>query len=149
MAMLSRIWVFAAALIAFSSPAAQAQTVRTIGVGDPARAPLLDALRIVIARDLGQPVKFLVDDMRVQGDWAFIVAHPQTPAGGKIDFSKTRYAEQLEMGVLDGDILYALLKRVGGKWTVVTFMIGPTDVGWMDWQYMHKTPVGLIPQPGG
>jgi hypothetical protein len=140
----------AGALLAMACPAAQAQTspARTIGIGDPSRAQLLDALRAVIAKDLGQPVKFVVDDMRVQGEWAFIVAHPQTPAGAPIDFSKTHYAERQAEGVLDGDTLYALLRRVGGKWTVVDFMIGPTDVGWMDWQDSYHTPAGLIPQPG-
>lgn len=50
--------------------------------------------------------------------------------------------------MLDGDILYALLQKRGGKWVVVDFMIGPTDMGWMDWQTTHGTPAGLIPQPG-
>lgn len=127
---------------------ARAQDVRTIGIGDPSRAQLLDALRAVIAKDLGQPVKFVVDDMRVRAEWAFVVAHPQTPAGEAIDFSKTHYAERQREGVLDGDTLYALLRRRGGTWAVVDFMIGPTDVGWMDWQSTHGVPEGLIPQPG-
>ena len=111
----------AGALLLMACPAAQAQTspARTIGLGDPSRAQLLDALRAVIAKDLGQPVMFVVDDMRVQGDWAFVVAHPRTPAGAKIDFAKTHYAERLEEGVLDGDILYALLQsgRASGPWS--------------------------------
>lgn len=142
-----RVLMLGTAIALASSVAAQAQTApaRTIGIGDPSRAQLLDALRIVIAKDLGQPVKFVVYDMRVQADWAFVVAHPQTPGGAPIDFGKTRYAERLREGVLDGDTLYALLQRRAGTWTVVEFMIGPTDVGWMDWQATYRTPAGLIP----
>ena len=139
--------ILGAALAAGLPAAAQAQTMPA-AVGTAQRAELLDALRAVIAKDLGQPVKFVVRDMRVRGDWAFIVARPQTPAGGEIDFSKTRYAERQREGVLDGDTLYALLRHVGGKWTVADFMIGPTDVGWMDWQETHGVPPGVIPQPG-
>ncbi len=135
--MLARIGMAAAAalLVAGTAPA-QAQTTpaRTIGIGDPSRAQLLDALRAVIAKDLGQPVKFVVEQMHVQADWAFVVAHPQTHGGARIDFSKTHYAERQREGVLDGDTLYALLERRAGTWTVIAFMIGPTDMGWMDWQ---------------
>lgn len=138
----------AMSVLMLAAAPAQAQTVTSPAAGTAQRGEILDALRPVIAKDLGQPVKFVVDQMRVQSDWAFIIAHPQTPEGAQIDFSKTRYAEQLEMGVLDGDILYALLRKRGGKWVVVTFMIGPTDVGWMDWQETHGAPKGLIPQPG-
>ncbi|MCW3848657.1 hypothetical protein OF829_15585 [Sphingomonas sp. LB-2] len=139
--MWGRIGMSAVVMLAVPA-AAQAQTA-------PQRAELLDALRIVIAKDLGQPVKFVVDDLRVRTDWAFIVAHPQTPAGAPIDFSKTRYAEQQEEGVLDGDTIYALLQRRAGKWVVVAFMIGPTDVGWLDWRETYHVPAGVIPQPGG
>ena len=44
--------------------------------------------------------------------------------------------------------IHALLRRVAGKWTVVDFMIGPTDVGWLDWQTTHGVPAGLIPGAG-
>lgn len=130
--------------------AAQAQTTptRTIGIGDPSRAQLLDTLRAAIGKDLGQPVRFIIDEMRVQRDSAFVVAHPRTPAGAAIDFSRTHYAERPEAGVMDGDTIYALLQRRGGVWAVVTFMIAPTDMGWMDWQDTYHTPAGLIPQAG-
>lgn len=85
-------------LFSATAHAQSATPARTIGLGDPSRAQLLDALRTVIARDLGQPVKFLVEQMHVQAGWAFIVAHPQTPAGAAIDFSKTHYAERQAEG---------------------------------------------------
>ena len=146
-----RAMMLGVALAAGLPFAAQAQTapVQIVGIGDPSRAQLLDALRAAIGKDLGQPVKFVVDDLRVQGDWAFIVAHPRTPAGAEIDFSKTHYAERLDEGVLDGDTIYALLRRRGGSWGVTAFMIGPTDVGWLDWVETYRLPAGLIPQPGG
>ena len=144
--MWGRIGIVVAALAGFAVPA-QAQRVVTPGIGDPSRAALLDALRGEIARDLGQPVKFVVRDMRTNGDWAFLVATPQTPAGAPIDFGKTHYAEQQREGVLDGDTLYALLQRRAGKWVVVEFVIGPTDVAWLDWESKHHVTPGVIPMP--
>ena len=102
--MWGRFGIIAAALAGVAAPA-QAQSVSTPGIGSPSRGELLDALRAVIARDLGQPVKFVVRDMRTNGDWSFVVATPQTPAGAAIDFSRTHYAEQQREGLLDGDIL--------------------------------------------
>src|SRR3569623_807536 len=90
-----------------AAQAQSAESARTIGIGDPSRAQLLDALRATITRDLGQPVIFVVDDMRVRSDWAFVVAHPRSLAGAPVDFGKTRYAERQREGVLDGDTLYA------------------------------------------
>ena len=132
--------ILAAPLVVIGAP----QQVADIGVGDPLRAALLDALRPVIARDLGQPVKFVVEKLRAKGDWAFAVVRPQTPEGRAIDFSRTRYAPLLREGVFDGDTTYALLRRTKGVWQVRDFVIGPTDVAWEDWPARHGAPRDLL-----
>ncbi|ADL00899.1 hypothetical protein [Brevundimonas subvibrioides] len=126
-------------------PAVVQSGVRTIGVGDPLRRPILDALRPSIQRDLGgQPVQFVVDRLRVQGDWAFYAGSIQQPGGRPIDFGRTRYASALENGVFDGPGTYALLRRSGGTWRVVTFVIGPTDVAWLAWPDEFNAPAALF-----
>lgn len=125
--------------------------VQRVTVGDPLRKTLLNALRPVAEQDLAQPLLFVVDALRVQGDWAFAVVHPRTPVGGAIDFRLTRHAGRLEAGVLDGDVIYALLQRTGGQWTVSDYAIGPTDVAFADWPVQYGAPaalMGLAPQAG-
>lgn len=134
-------------LMLTASPTVVAQDLsipRTVGLGDPVRAVLLETLRTAIAKDLEQPVRFVVREMRRQQGWAFVSVRPQTPAGAPIDFARTRYAEQQAEGMLDGDTVTALLRENKGRWSVVTFVIGPTDVAWADWPERFGAPAGLI-----
>lgn len=127
-----------------SPPASIQAGARNIAVGDPLRRPLLDALRPAIEEDLGQPVQFMVDRLRVQGDWAFFAGSVQRPDGRPIDFSRTRYAEALEEGFFDGPGTYGLLRRVGGRWRVEGFFVGPTDVAYMAWPDELGAPTTLF-----
>ena len=132
------------------SPAAPAPLAaqagpRNIPVGDPLRRQLLDTLRPAIQRDLGgQAVQFMVDRLRVQGDWAFYAGSIQQPNGRPIDFSRTRYASEIEEGFFDGPGTYALLRRNGGSWRVVTFVVGPTDVAYLAWPDEYRAPAALF-----
>ncbi|WP_309627663.1 hypothetical protein [Brevundimonas sp.] len=118
---------------------------RSVPVGDPLRRPILDALRPAIQRDLGgQPVQFMVDRLRVQGDWAFYAGSIQQPNGRPIDFSKTRYASALEEGFFDGPGTFALLRRSAGTWRVVGFVVGPTDVAYLAWPDEYGAPQTLF-----
>jgi hypothetical protein len=84
--------------------------------------------------------------VRVQDDWGWLVAQPQS-----VDWSTTKYAAQAEAGALDGNgTTYALLKRENGAWRVLDFVVGPTDVAYMDWPARHGAPaelMGLPPTP--
>ncbi|MGQ2991046.1 hypothetical protein [Brevundimonas sp.] len=128
------------------SPAAAA-TARDVGASDPLRPVLLNALRPAIVADLGQSVKFVVATLRIQGDWAYVVARPQRPDGREIDFRSTRYREAIDQGVFDGPTLYALMQRREQRWTVVDFVIGPTDVAWAGWPEEHGAPAALLGLP--
>lgn len=149
MSLLFVLALISAPLSAGSAPAAPPPAVqagpRNVPVGDPMRRPILDALRPAIQRDLGgQPVQFMVDRLRIQGDWAFYAGSIQQPNGRPIDFSKTRYASALEEGFFDGPGTYALLRRTAGAWRVVTFVVGPTDVAYLGWPDEHGAPMSLF-----
>jgi hypothetical protein len=122
-------------------------SVRTIGKSDPLRKPLLDGLRGPIEKDLGQPVQFAVSLLRVQGDWAFVIATPQTKTGQAIDYSRTHYAQAIADGVFDGGTVFALLKSDHGAWSVKEFVIGPTDVAFLAWPDQHGAPATLFEMP--
>jgi hypothetical protein len=129
---------------ATSPPPAIQAGPRNVPVGDPLRRPILDGLRPAIEDDLGQPVQFMVDRLRVQGDWAFYAGSIQQPNGRPIDFSRTRYASALENGVFDGPGTFGLLRRSAGAWRVVTFVVGPTDVAWLGWPDEYNAPMSLF-----
>ncbi|WP_088181844.1 hypothetical protein [Sphingobium sp. Z007] len=118
-----------------------------IGVADPQRRVLLDALRPSIERDLMQKVKFVVHRLRRQDRWAFAHVVPQTPAGGAIDFRKTHHAERVAAGIFDGPDIYALLEQKDGRWIVRDFVVGPTDVYYLAWPDEYGAPMGLF-DPG-
>lgn len=149
------VFVGAAALMALTGSAtaraATAQTApasaRDVGVNDPLRPVLLNALRPAIVADLGQSVKFVVATLRTQGDWAFVVARPQRPDGREIDFRATRYREAIDQGVFDGPTLYALMQRREQRWTVVDFAIGPTDVHHAGWPEEFGAPAAMLGLP--
>lgn len=121
-----------------------AEPVRTVAVGDPVRAVVLDALRATAEADLGQRVKFVVRKLRTCGDFAFVLAVPQTPDGAEIDFASTRHAERIDQGAFDGADTYALLRRAGGAWRAVAYAVGPTDVVWLEWQEKFALPAALF-----
>ncbi len=126
------------------APAVQA-AIRDVPVGDPLRRVLMDTLRPAIEDDLGQPVQFMVDTLRVEDrNWAFFAGRSQQPNGRPIDFTRTRYAEALEEGMFDGPTTYALFSYNNGEWRVVYFAVGPTDVPYVGWAEELPVPAGLF-----
>lgn len=146
-----RAILFASCLLLAATPASAVpeSAPRAIERADPLRRILLDALRPEVERDLGQKLIFVVDLLRVQDGWAFATLAPRTPAGAQIDFSRTRHAERQREGMLDGDTIHALLRWTGGKWKIVTWVIGPTDVAWAGWPEEHGAPQSLFGLPEG
>ncbi len=97
--------------------------------GSPSRTAILDALRPRIEKQLGPSVQFRVVLIRVDRDWAFVVADPQRRSGKPIDGWRI-FGERF--GNMDGLRVDAVLQRRGGRWTVVDHAIGATDVWYCD-----------------
>lgn len=108
------------------------------------RKTILDALRPPVEKDLKQKIVFQVDTLRVLNDWAFLFGAPLRPDGQKPDFRKTQHQDAIDNGAFDNNVS-ALLKRRGGKWTVVVFVIGATDVAWDGWDTKYHAPRALFP----
>ena len=98
------------------------------------RRYILDALRPAIERRLGPNVEFVVQDIRVAGGWAFVMAEPRRRGGRPID--GRRYFPNFDD--MDGLTVTALL-RFQGRWTLVDHAIGATDV----W-YCGRAPRSLV-----
>jgi hypothetical protein len=112
--------------------------------GSVERKAITDALRVPVEKKLKQSVVFNIDHLMVQDDWAFLLGAPRKPGGGSLDYSKTTYAEAQRLGMFD-DNISALLHKVRGRWIVLRYVIGATDVVYLDWDKQYHAPAGIFP----
>ena len=125
-------------------PAALAQSVHTPEKGSAERAAIFNTLRAPLETKLKQKIQFVAQTFNVQGNWAFISGNLQNPAGGGLNYKNTPYQEAIDNGAFD-DNFQGLLKKQGGKWRLITYQIGCTDVCWMPWVDDYKAPKAIFP----
>ena len=119
-------------IVLFFAGAATAQKVYTPKKDSPERKAILNALRVPVQKELKQKIQFAVNDFNVSGNWAFIGGEPQNMKGEKPNYKGTVYEEDVKEGLFD-DNFFALLKKTGKKWKVVTYALGCTDVCFAIW----------------
>jgi len=101
--------------------------------GTDERNALMDAARPVAEGDLGKPIEFVVDTLRVEGNVAFAMLSAQRPGGAPIDLAQTPLARRADIDhdaagdPLQFQILY---RRVQGVWIVAHWGAASTDVWW-------------------
>lgn len=128
------------ALLAVSAAA----QVYTPEKGSKVRKDIIDALRVPVKKELKQDVVFVINDLSVDGSWAFLGGAPSKPGGGMPDYSATEYQDAIDGDFFDNNI-FALFRKSGGKWKVVTYLIGCTDVCYATWWKDHKAPKSIFP----
>lgn len=141
--MLAKNFLFLIIVLALAG-VASAQKVYTPEKGSAERTAILDALRVPVERALKQKIVFAAENFNVSGNWAFLGGQPQNPAGGQPDYSRTEYARAKREGMFDSNF-FAILKKTAGKWKVVTYRIGCTDVCYADWWRTYKAPKAIFP----
>jgi len=141
--MLKKYFLSLAVILVFVS-VAFAQKVYTPEKGSAERTAVLSVLRVPVERDLKQKIQFSVEEFKSNGAWAFLSGAPQTLSGEKPNYKNTKYADAVEVGAFDNNF-FALLKKTGGKWRVVTFAIGCTDVCYVTWWKDYKAPKAIFP----
>lgn len=137
---ISLILLFIAAVYA---PSAVAQTTYTPTKDSAERRAILSALRVPVERELKQKIQFSTQKLKVQGNWAFINGEPQNSSGGEPNYRNTPYQDAIGNGAFDNNF-QALLKKIGGKWKVVTYAIGCTDVCWLGWDEKYNAPKAIF-----
>ena len=93
------------------------------------RKAVLDALRPKVEAKLGPNVEFVVQVLRVENGWAFVMADPRRKGGNPIDGNRI-FGENFSN--MDGLRVDAVLRKRGGRWTVADWGIGATDVWYCD-----------------
>lgn len=121
---------------------ALAQAVYTPKANSAERKAILAALRVPVEKDFKQKIVFVVDTLNSNGSWAYIGGTPQKPGGGNPDLAGTKFAEYED--AYDHNY-FGLLRKTGGKWRVVTYAIGCTDVCFADWWSRYKAPKAIFP----
>ena len=137
-----RRWLMVMAAVALAAPA-YAQQIVQIGRDAPDRKPILDAVRASVEGTLGIKVVFVVDRIRVFGDWGFASLHPRDAAGNRLDYRRTRIAKDFDPEQ-DSDLVGALVRRQDGSWTLVESALLPTDVYWEEWEQKYKLPRAMF-----
>ncbi|MEX0853561.1 MAG: hypothetical protein WD036_09815 [Bauldia sp.] len=112
--------------------------------GSPLRAQILDAVRPMVEAEVGKPVEFVVNDMRVLGEWAFMSLTPQRPGGGAVEYLYTRYQTAWENDMF-GYTVSALLRLTPKGWLVYQYDFGATDVPWIGWWNYYPVPQEVFP----
>ncbi len=126
------------------SALAVGQAVRTPEKGSAERTAILNTLRVPVEKDLKQKIVFNLEHFNVVGSWAFLGGDPQNRSGGQPNYRGTRYQEAKDADMFDNNI-FALLRKSGGKWKVITYAIGCTDVCYADWWRRYKAPKAVFP----
>ncbi len=124
--------------------AAMAQKVYTPKKDSDERKAILNTLRVPVEKQLKQKIQFAVNDFNVSGNWAFVSGEPQNMKGEKPNYKGTVYEEDVKEGLFD-DNFFALLKKTGKKWKVVTYALGCTDVCYAIWWEEYKAPKNVFP----
>jgi hypothetical protein len=121
-----------------------AQTVVHPEKGSDERAALLDTLRPSVEKELKQNIVFVINQINVQGPWAFVDGRLRTTDGKVPSWKGTPYAQAAKYGA-QSDGISALMKRSGSGWRIVTKAIGCTDVCYVDWWKRYKAPKAVFP----
>ena len=131
-------------IIVIFTVAAFAQTAQTPEKGSAERTAILNALRVPVEKELKQKIQFSIQTIKTRGAWAFVNGEPQNATGGEPNYKNTPYSDAIENGAFDNNF-QALLKKTGGKWKVVTYAVGCTDVCWIGWDEKYKAPKAIFP----
>jgi len=86
------------------------------------RRALLAAIRPRAAQRVGQPVKFMVERLNVDGDWALLTGGLVSTSGGQLDWERVRECHR----ELD-KLLWVVLARQAGTWQVKHLEVCATE----------------------
>ena len=100
--------------------------------GTPLRAELFDSIRPQAEKLAGKPVKFS-GTMRRAGDWVFFLGELVDKNGGSIPIGEAESSDAM-----------ALWKNEDGRWRVVEFHAGFTDVFFVDYPEKYRLPKDLF-----
>jgi hypothetical protein len=145
-----RLYLLAIVIVLVVGPLiSSAQEVITPKPGSALRKAILNAVREPVQNELGMEVQFKVNELRTDGEWAFLNAVPLTKDYKRIDYVHTKYAKEVREGLFDDWLCALVRKQPDQSWTVIALSIGATDVPFVDWPRRFDVPrTVVIPTAG-
>lgn len=132
-------------IVLILASAAFAQKVYTPKKDSAERKMILNALRVSVEKELKQKISFKIETFNVQGAWAFLAGEPLNAKGeDKPNYRRTIYQKAIDDDMFDNNF-FAVLKKSGAKWTVITYAIGCTDVCYATWADDYNAPKAIFP----
>ncbi len=86
------------------------------------RRAVLEAIRPLAAQRVGQPVKFMVERLNVDDDWALLMGQLVSSSGGPLNWDKAKACHP----ELD-KLLWVVLSRQAGRWQVKHLEVCATE----------------------
>lgn len=93
-----------------------------VGLSPTERRALLETIRPAATQRTGQPVKFKVERLNVDGDWALLTGELVSSTGGPPDWNKAQECHP----ELD-KLLWVVLAKKGGRWQVKHLEVCATE----------------------
>ena len=78
------------------------------------------------------------------GEWAVVYVNVYQEGGKPVDFINSAYKELYEEETIDSNGIFALFKKVGKSWTIVTRIDFPTDVPIGCWWKEFNAPKSIF-----
>jgi hypothetical protein len=124
---------------------AQEEVATTPAPDSVERMAIMNALQTPIEKELKQKIRFTIKHFKATDTWAFIHGEPLTLKLVQPNYAGTPYQKRIDDGAFDNNY-QALLKKTAGKWKLIAYQIGCTDVCWLDWDKKHKAPKAIFPK---
>ena len=110
--------------------------------GSTERTAILDAIRDPLEDHIHQKVIFRVSHLKVQDNWAFLMAEARTKDDKPINYKGTIFehdAEEWDEGVI------AILRYKRNRWYVVNHSFFASDVWWHGMHEPLRAPKAIFP----
>ena len=114
--------------------------------GSRERVAILDSVRAPLKPLFVEPVWLLVDVLNVDGDWSFVLAQVEGPAGAAAHYLDPEHAEAAAAGGMSRAVA-TLLRLEAQGWQIVAQSVGPTDVSWETWTDEYSAPREIFALP--
>ena len=104
-----------------------------------------EAIVSAVKDELGMSVTLKIETQRQDDQWAFLSGLPLTNEGGRIDYSRTRYADDIKEGYFDdGFVGLAQFDKNNKGWSLITLSLGATDAPFVSWPEQFGVPKKII-----
>ncbi|MEP7042989.1 MAG: hypothetical protein ABI843_07990 [Dokdonella sp.] len=135
--------VLPALILVIAMTTSMAQTPSNPTSSSAERLAILAAARAPVVQDLGKPIEFRVNQLNVLDGSAFLHATMLDIGGAPLSYAGTHYEGAAAHGMKSRGYA-ALLRESQGQWSVVAYVVGPTDVAWESWGKQYRVPETLF-----